>query len=261
MTPDSPSTELIHTAQAGAALIVTLNNPARRNSIDIEMRHLIIDAVERAATNEDCRAIVLTGAQGHFSAGGDLSAKYESGRLNRERMHGMNDTIRAIARSPKPVIAAVEGAAYGVGLSLAAVCDLIVASATARFCAPFTGMGLTADGGLHHTLPRRIGFARARRMILTGDVVGVELSAQWGLVDVHVEQDALATALELADALSRRAPLAIAASKEILARTGQSLDEVLDAELAAQVALLDSEDFHEGKDSFLNKRKPTFMGR
>jgi enoyl-CoA hydratase/carnithine racemase len=261
MTSNTPDPEPISTEQVGATLVMTLDNPARRNSINIEMRHLIIDALERAAADESCRAVVLTGAQGHFSAGGDLSAKMESGRSNRERMHGMNDTIRAIARATKPVIAAVEGAAYGVGLSVAAVCDLVVASDTARFCAPFTGIGLTADGGLHHSLPRRIGLARTRRMILTGNVVGVELAAQWGLVDVHVEQDALGAALGLADAVSGRAPLAVAASKAILARTGQSLDEVLDAELAAQVSLMDSEDFHEGKEAFFNKRTPKFVGR
>jgi enoyl-CoA hydratase/carnithine racemase len=261
MSSDTPSTELILTEWVGATIIVTLNNPARRNSIGIEMRHLVIDAIDRAAADADCRAIVLTGAQGQFSAGGDLSAKYESGRFNRERMHGMNDTIRAIARSAKPVIAAVEGAAYGAGLSLAAVCDLVVAADTARFCAPFTGIGVTADGGLHYTLPRRVGLARARHMILTGTVVKAHLAAQWGLADVYVEADALAAALELADALRRRGPLAIAASKEILARTGRSLDEVLDAELTAQIALIESEDFHEGKDAFFNKRPPEFIGR
>ncbi len=242
-------------------VVVTMDNPAKRNAVDIEMRDLLTDAFDRSTDDPDVRAVVLTGAGGHFCSGGDLSSKYESVRFNRQRMHGANDTIRAIARCPKPVISAVEGAAYGIGLSLALASDLVVAAKGARFCAPFAGVGLTADGGMHHTLPQRIGMARARRMILTGNVVDAELAASWGLVDVPAETDALTTALELAASMRDRAPLSIAASKAILADTGQSLDDVLEAELAAQVRLMDSEDFREGKEAFLSRRPPRFLGR
>lgn len=242
-------------------LVVKLHNPAKRNALNIDMRHQITEVLERATGDDQCRAIVLTGTGGHFSAGGDLSAKYESGRFNRERMHGANDTIRAIARSPKPVIAAVDGVSYGIGLSLAAVCDLVVAAGSARFCAPFARVGLAPDGGLHHTLPRRIGHARARRMILTGMVVDAEQAVQWGLADLPAETDAGAAAIELAGQLHERAPLSLAASKAILARTDYSLDEALEAELSSQIRLMDSADFQEGKEAFFDKRKPKFTGQ
>ncbi|MDP9427839.1 MAG: enoyl-CoA hydratase/isomerase family protein [Actinomycetota bacterium] len=241
--------------------VVVLDNARHRNALTLDMRYLITEAVERASADRNCRAIVLTGAGGHFCGGGDLSAKFESGRFNRERMHGANDVIRAIAASPKPVLAAVDGAAYGYGFSLAMVCDLVVAGPTARFCASFAGVGLAADGGLHHTLPRRAGLARARRMIFTGEVVDARLGAEWGLVDVPAEAEARPAALALAQRLQRRAPLSLAAAKAILSRPDQSLDEVLERELTIQVGLLDSEDFQEGREAFLNKRPPAFRGQ
>lgn len=253
----------VRTRHRDGILVVSLDGPDRRNALGVQTRHDLTDAVEDANADPAVRAVVLTGAGGHFCAGGDLSARFEPGRLNRERMHGANDAIRAIVRSAKPVVAAVDGVAYGVGVSLAVACDLVVASESARFCTPFTGVGLTGDGGLHHLLPRRVGLARARRLILTGEVLDVATAVGWGLVDSVAagDESALDVALHTGEQLARRAPLAVAATKQLLARADTSLDEMLDAELAAQVRLMESADFAEGRDAFFAKRPPVFTGR
>ena len=241
---------------------VQLSNAQRRNAIDVSMREELAGVLHEAGTDADCRVVVLSGVGGTFSAGGDLSTMTAEDAMVRRRMHGMADVIGRIVRCPKPVIAAVEGFAYGAGLSLAAACDHVVASRSARLCCPFTGVGLTADAGLHWSLPARVGAGRARTMIMFGEPVSAETAHAWGLVDTLTEDgDCLEQAFAQAAKLGWRAPLALAASKRVLADPAASLDTVLAAEASAQQALLGTGDFAEGRAAFFAKRPPHFDGR
>ena len=253
------SADVVMTERKDAALVITMNRPDRRNATNLEMRHAMVAAIRRAESHPDVRAIVITGAGGHFSAGGDLSAPYEKGGVNRSRLEAMNANILAISNAKLPVIAAVDGVAYGVGLSLALACDLVVSSRGARFCAPFTGIGLTADGGLHHLLSRRAGIARATRMILLGRPIDAATASAWGVVDDVTDGDPLEAALDLADSLAKRAPLALAATRRIL-RGSATLSDALDQETDAQLELMETADFAEGRAAFFEKRTPVFRG-
>jgi enoyl-CoA hydratase/carnithine racemase len=167
--------------------------------------------------------------------------------------------VRAIVKSAKPYIAAVEGPAAGAGFGLALCCDSIVAGAGARFIASFPKVGLVADAGLLLTLPARVGIGRARQILLYAEPVPAEAAERMGMIDEVVPDG---TALERAVARGRAfealAPLPAGLVKEYLAR---GIDDVLDWERGAQASLFQTEDHAEGKASFLEKRAPHFKGR
>lgn len=257
----SSTTPLVLAESRAPVLTITMNNPERRNAISLEMRHQIVDALMTADSDPQCRAVVLTGAGGNFSTGGDLSTMSADPEAARSRLHAIADVIRAIVECSKPVIAAVDGNAFGAGLSLASACDVVVASAGARFCCAFSGVGLTADAGLHWSLPARIGYGRARMLIMLGRVVDAETAHSYGLVDELAGGPSIEAAAALAVDFARRAPLALAATKAILAADTGGLDNVLAREASAQRVLLASADFVEGRSAFFEKRHPKFTGR
>lgn len=243
----------------GATLVLTLNNPARRNALSMPLRTALIDAFERAEADREVRAVVLTGAGGTFSAGGDISGMNVTDLAQgRERFRVTHRMVKLIVHCAKPVIAAVEGFAVGAGLSLALCCDTVVAAEGARFAAPFGRLGLIADCGLNHTLPARIGAGRARQMLLYGEQMDAVTAERIGLVD-HVVADGgtLDLALQRARALAGNAPLALALTKALLA---EGLDAALDRERDMQSTLFLTQDHAEGRDAFLAKRRPVFRG-
>lgn len=251
----------IRVEHTGAVTTITLDDPARRNAINLAMRGEIVSALSEADASADCRAVVITGAGGNFSAGGDLSSMNTDPTASRARLHAIADVIRAIVNCSKPVIAAVDGYAYGAGMSLAAACDVVVASPEAKFCCSFSGVGLTADAGLHWSLPARVGYGRARLLIMLGRPIDANDAHSCGLVDEIADGPSLPEAIELAEALARRAPLSLAATKAILAVDNASLDDVLAREADAQGRLLTTEDFAEGRTAFFEKRRSRFVGR
>jgi enoyl-CoA hydratase/carnithine racemase len=257
----SSTASLVETKRVGPVRTITLNDPRHRNAISLEMRGLLVDALSSADTDARCRSVVIAGAGGNFSAGGDLSSMSADPGAARARLHAIVDVIRAVVLCSKPVIAAVDGIAFGAGLSLASACDVVVASRDARFCCAFSGVGLTADAGLHWSLPARVGYGRARMLIMLGRVVDSETAHFYGLVDQLTDGPSVEAGVGLAEEFARRAPLALAATKAILATGPAGLDEVLAREASAQRALLASEDFAEGRRAFFEKRRPEFVGR
>lgn len=243
----------------GATLILTLNQPARRNALAMEMREGMMAAFERIEGDASVRAVVINGAGGHFCAGGDISGmnatEFGAGR-NRFRM--THRLVRMIIESSKPVVAAVDGWAAGAGVGLALCCDTVVAAEDARFVTPFGRIGLVADFALWHTLPRRIGEGRARQMFLTAEPVDAATAERWGLVD-HVVPPGktLEKALERAAKLAEAAPLTTAMTKAVLAR---GLAETLEWERTVQATMFTTDDHAEGKAAFLGKRAPQFKG-
>jgi enoyl-CoA hydratase/carnithine racemase len=244
----------------GTTLLLTLNYTERRNALSMPLRAALIDAFDRAEGDPDIRAIILTGAGGHFCAGGDISGMNASDlAAGRERFRVTHRLVQLMVHSAKPIIAAVEGYAVGAGLSLALCCDTIVAAENARFGAGFGRIGLIADLGLNHTLPQRIGMGRARQLLLYGEQIDATAAERIGLVDhVVASGTAVAFARDRAQVLAGTAPLPVALTKRLLA---EGLDAALDQERDLQSTLFLTEDHREGREAFLAKRKPAFRGR
>lgn len=251
---------LIRTELSAGILTITLDEPARRNPLSADMREEI--AAVLFPLPAEVRAVVFTGADSVFSAGGDLaSMPPESPEASDERMAAVADFIRLVAGLPVPTVAAVEKAAAGASVGLACACDVIVAGRSAQFLLPFTRLGIVPDGGLLALLPARVGLARARRLMIAGDPIRAEDGAAFGLVDELVDDGAaLGAAAEAAARLAARAPGSVRAIKQALAGGVPSLDEAFAAESAGQRALFFTADFREGKAAFFDKRTPEFTG-
>jgi len=260
------SDEVIEQVDDGVA-VLTLNAVARRNALSLEMRELLRERLRGAMARSDVRALVLTGAQGTFSAGGDIRKMLMPGdvpdpMLARQRLDVLHDIVRMLVAGPKPVVSAVEGHAFGAGFSLAVACDHVVVAEGASFSAAFGRLGLVADCGLLWTLPQRTGIGCTRDLLLTGRSVDAPEAHRLGIADQLVPRG---QALDAARAQARRylsiAPLALAATKSALARQPASLDEALSIEADLQASLRVSRDHAEACQAFLAKRAATFQGR
>ncbi len=251
---------MLRQERLGATALLVLDVPARRNALAMALREELVAAMEVLEADASVRAIVLTGAGGNFSAGADVTGMNVADIAGgRERFRISHRLVRLLIESSKPIVAAVEGWAVGAGLALALCCDTIVAAEDARFMAAFGKVGLVADFGLLHTLPRRIGEGRARQMLLHGAPVDAVRAETIGLVDrVVAKGGAQAEALVLAGSLAASAPLPIAMTKSFLS---QGLAEALEWERTVQSMLFLSADHAEGKAAFLEKRAAVFVGR
>ena len=175
---------LVLTTLTEGVLVVTLNDPTRRNPVSTPMREELIAALEAAAANDEVRVLVLTGADGAFSSGGDLSAMPPASREDSDiRMGRMRTLVRLISESAKPTVAAIEGPAAGIGVGLAAACDIVLMADGARMLFPFTRLGLLPDGGLMSSLSQRIGRSAAKRVLLLGNPVDTVEALALGLAD------------------------------------------------------------------------------
>jgi len=243
----------------GATAILTLDYPERRNALAMPMRQRLVDALEAIEADRDLRAIVITGAGGTFSAGGDISGMNVTDlAAGRERFRLTHQLVRLLIKGSKPVIAAIEGWCVGAGLSIAMCCDTVVAADDARFAAGFGKIGLVADLGLLHTLPARIGQGRARQVFLYGEQINAARAEAIGMIDRVVSPGAaLRAALEHAASFHAAAPLPIAMTKQYLAA---GLDAALEWERDTQSMLFLTADHAEGRAAFLGKRPPVFGG-
>lgn len=255
----SGETPRIIEERQGAVLVLTMDYPARRNALAMPLRTALLDALERAIGEREVRAVVLTGAGGHFCSGGDISGMDVKDTLaGRERMRRSHALVRLMVTGALPIVAAVEGYCVGAGLSLACACDTIVAAEDARLGAGFGRIGLMADLGLPHTLPARIGQGRARQVLLYHNQITAPEAERIGLVDQLVPKgQALEAAMQKARFLAEQAPAPMALTKQIL---GEGLDRALEDERGFQAALFLTEDFAEGRAAFLGKRAPKFKG-
>jgi 2-(1,2-epoxy-1,2-dihydrophenyl)acetyl-CoA isomerase len=256
-------TGTVNATQDGAVTILTLSYPERRNALSLPLRAALTDELSKAMDDERCRVIVLTGEGGHFCSGGDISSfDGVTPVAGRQRLQRLHPAVRMLIGGEKPVIAAVEGYAAGAGLSLAAACDIVVASQEAKFSCPFNKIGLFPDLGAAWTLPLRMGQGRARMMMMSGRTLDALEAERQGLVEqVCAPGTALAEAIELAKAIAETAPLTNGLLKAALSRGPGSLEAVLAAEADAQGLLYSTEDFQEGRLAFLEKRAPNFRGR
>ncbi|MDX1888903.1 enoyl-CoA hydratase/isomerase family protein [Mycolicibacterium sp. 050158] len=245
----------------GAVAMVTLNRPDKLNAIDIPLRLALADAIVAVNADPSVRAIVLTGAGRAFCSGGDIESMQRMGTEEAlERANLAQRVIRAIWSTGKPVVAAVEGAAFGAGTALAAACDRVVAARDARFATTFTKVGLAGDMGAYVSLPTRVGIARARQMLLLPSTIGAQEALDIGLVDAVVETGtARAAALDDATRLATGPAEALAVVKSLLAQASVSSPfTMLDREAAEQAVLFGSDDFVEGITAFRERRPAVF---
>ncbi|MBO9472694.1 enoyl-CoA hydratase/isomerase family protein [Shimia sp. R10_1] len=242
--------------RVGNAAVLTFNDPDRRNPIGAPLRGALTQALMEIETDSSVRAIILTGAGGNFCSGGDIAAMDAPMRDKRINFQQVKHLANQIAGASVPVIAAVEGWAAGAGLSIAMMCDTVIATQSARFLSAFTKIGLMPDYGLLTSLPARIGHARARQMMLYAKPVDAPTALAWGMVDDLVEDGgARAAALDLAQHIETLGPEALRAIK---AFDSGRLDRAIDYERDAQPQLLGSANAQEGRAAFFEKRPPKF---
>jgi enoyl-CoA hydratase/carnithine racemase len=250
--------------QRGPTLVLTLSDPATRNTLSHEVIAAAIEALNRAESDAEIRAVVLCGDGGHFCAGGNLQGLLErrrSGPPAQVRMlEHLHQLVETLGACPKPVIAAVEGAAAGAGFSLALACDLIVAADDARFILSYGRIGLSPDGGATWQLLQALPRAQVQQMIWLGEPVTAQQLHASGLVSAVVDKGrAIDTALRLAERLAAMAPNALASGKALLREAGgRTLAQQLDAERDHFVENLFHANGAEGLNAFLEKRAPKF---
>lgn len=238
-----------------------IDRPDKRNAIDRDVRQTLLDAIAPLAADKQTRALVLGGAGGMFSAGGDLPSMVgldDAGA--RERMRHVHALVRLVASLRVPVVSAVEGFAAGAAVGLALLGDRIVVGESTRLLFPFLSLGLTPDWGQAWSLPRRVGVAVAQRLFTDGVAVGGAEALRIGLADTLVpDADVMNEAIRQAEALARLPQDAFARTKARLAEPAVSLAEELAREELDQAACLTSADFAEGHDAFASKRAPDFV--
>jgi len=248
----------------GAVLVLSNNNVAARNALSIEFYIAVKNALRDAAQDKAVGAIVLTGEGGHFCSGGDLRQLAKRRELDVENrrvlLEGLHDLIRSVRDCPKPVIAAVEGAAAGAGLSLAMSCDMLVAAKDAKFTVAYVKVGLTPDGGATAFLAECVSRQVLTELCLTGTPLSGERMHALGVVNRLVESGgALACAVALAAEISNGPLHAMSRIKHLCRHAmHHSLEDQLELEAQYMVEAMGSEESKEGIDAFLNKRQPHY---
>lgn len=261
----------IKVTREGAITIITLADPATMNAAGMDLAGELLEAFKAAAVGEAAaRAIVLTGEGRGFCSGANLQAGPGGGKLDGDGKPDAgagletvyNPLVTYIREMPVPLVTAVNGAAAGVGCSLALLGDLIVAAQSAYFLQAFRRIGLVPDGGSTYLLPRMIGKARAMEMALLGERVPAAQALEWGLVNrVVPDADLMETAMGLARALAD-GPASLGLSRQTLwASLDSDWAAQLHRERLAQRTAGKTEDFREGVAAFLAKRPAKFQGR
>lgn len=242
---------------------LTLDNPTKRNALDPAMREEVSEVVRQVRRDRDIRALIITGANGHFCSGGDLRNIATVGLDNqgwRNRLQDLHEWLQDLLTLDRPVIAAVDGAAAGAGFSLALVADFVLATPRARFCMSFLKVGLVPDCGAFYTLPRIVGVQRAKELMLSArDIEGPE-ALQLGLaMELHAPADLLPRAQAMAASFVHASPVAVSLIKRSLAGWGGDLPTSLDLEANAQALAMGTTDHHTAVNRFVNKEQPLFQ--
>jgi len=258
---------VIHERRAGYS-VITLNRPDKLNAFNVEQHLALRAAFDECEADDDCRAVLVTGAGRGFCAGQDLSDRDpkmlgEAPDLGHTLEAYYNPLVRQIRRLEKPVICAVNGVAAGAGANIALACDIVIAARSARFIQAFSKIGLVPDSGGTWWLTRLLGEARAKALALTAEGLAAEQAAAWGLIWRAVDDDRLMIeATALAEGFAKGPTHAYALTKKAIQAAGtNSLDEQLDLERELQREAGRSDDYREGVTAFLEKRAPAFTGK
>ena len=255
--------DVVRYEQHDAVAVVTINRPDSMNAFTTELSLDLQLELERAHHDDSVRAIVLTGEGRCFSAGADLKSGFDGRPVSGKLQHEYRPVISEVLNMPKPVIAAVNGSAAGIGMSLALSCDLMLMADNAFLLSPFTTISLVPDGGLNWLLVKQLGYRRAFQLSIESERIDAQRCVELGLANRAVAADELMdTALEWARTLSKRAPMSIAATKKAM-RLASDGDwaSVFNLEAELQQQLAGSADNVEGVKAFFEKRSPDFQGK
>lgn len=254
--------QVVEVEQDGGIATVTLCDPPKRNAFSKAMREQLIDVFRTLNTDENCRAIVLTGAGGTFCSGGDITEMEKRTQLvSRERLVVTTDLARLMLTGPKPIVAAVEGAAMGAGLGMAAGSDYFVCASDARLACAFLRVGLLPDFAAYWTLPRRVGLAKAQELISLARTIDATEAHRIGLAnEVVAPGQALARAREVATEYAAMPPVPLAIMRGAFADGFASLEAAIQFELVAQPLVQRTADHKEAVAGFREKRKPSYIG-
>ena len=246
-------------------LLLTLNRPERLNALNSALTQALSAAVGRAAADPNCRAVLITGAGKGFCSGADLADRAVNPGaarpdLGRSLDNGLNPLVRAIRGLPKPVVCAVNGAAAGAGANIALACDIVLAAKSAQFLQAFARVGLIPDAGGTFILPRLVGDARARALMMLAEPIGAEQAQAAGMIYRAVDdQDLMGEARVVAERLAAGATRALGLIKRALAASPtNNLDAQLDLERDLQREAGAGDEFVEGVRAFLDKRPADF---
>ena len=256
--------ETVNLYRRGPGAKVELNRPERMNAWSRQFSVDLRDAITEVTENPEVRAVLVTGAGRAFSSGADLKEAAGGGlgdvyQILTERYHPL---ITGIRRMPKPVIAGVNGAAAGIGLSLALACDLVVAAESAYFLLAFVNIGLVPDGGSSLLVPSRVGFTRAAELAMLGERLEARKALDWGLINrVWPDEEFAEQSARLLDRLASGATRSYAGIKRQLNQwLYEQMEAQLEFEAGIQKEMAASGDFAEGLTAFADKRPPRFTG-
>ena len=259
--------ETVNLYRRGAGAKIELNRPERMNAWSDQFSLDLLEAIRVVTDDPEVRALVVTGAGRAFSSGADLKEAFERAdgapfdvyKVLTERYHPL---ITGIRRMPKPVVAAVNGPAAGIGLSLALACDLVIAAESAYFSLAFVNIGLVPDGGSSLFVPSRDGFARAAELAMLGERLDARKAVDWGLINqVWPDGEFASRTNALLDRLASGATNSYAGTKRQLNKwLYEHMDDQLEFEAGIQREMAASGDFAEGLAAFAEKRPPRFSG-
>jgi enoyl-CoA hydratase/carnithine racemase len=256
--------EQIKSTTEGQTLILTISNPSMRNALGPQIYAAATEAITAAETNPEIRSIVITGEGDNFCAGGNLqrllSNREKPREVQAQSIEGLHNWMDAIRTCPKPVIAAVEGAAAGAGFSLALMCDFIVAASNSIFVMAYSNIAISPDGGASWNLARALPRQLTSELLLLGERISAERLHLHGVVNqVCAPGEVLSHALNLAEKINQRAPNSMNSIKELIsAASDQSLNHHLKQERDAFVDNLHHANAGVGIQAFLNKEKPFY---
>ena len=260
--------ETVNLETRDGAAWIELNRPDALNAWNTQFGEDLHAAVHRAAADDEARVVVITGSGRAFSSGADLKQGFDPTPAGHPDVHTRltqtyHPIMTTIRRMPKPVVAAVNGPAVGIGCSLALSCDLIVAAESAYFLLAFVNIGLVPDGGSSVFIPARVGFTRAAEMALLGERISAEQAERWNLINRVLPDDGFRAGVEeLASRFATGPTRSYAGTKRQLNRwvfTG--MDDQLALEADVQQEMAGSKDFVEGVMAFVQKRAAQFTGR
>ena len=267
MSETKEATQTVLLERSGGTAMITLNRPDSLNAWTPDLGHELMDAVKSVADDAEVRAIGITGAGRAFSSGADLKADRRTTDDGKPDMStGLreiyNPIIEAITATPKPFVASVNGAAAGIGCSLALACDLIVAAESSFFLLAFVRVGLVPDGGSLFHVASRVGLTRAIEMAMRGTRVPALQAAEWGLINQAVPDDQLESTTQELLAELAAGPTVSYGNIKRLARSGAvaGIAEQLDLEAQLQQIQGETADYQEGVAAFKEKRPPRFTG-